>query len=81
MDDLLESLKRLEIPCRHILVNMVLPETGCNFCESKRKEQIEIIAQIDKERSSQYRISKLPLLAHQIKGVERVRKFADKIYG
>ena len=81
MDDLLESLKRLNISCCHILVNMVLPETGCNFCQSKRREQIGIIQQIDKERSCQYRISQLPLFPHQIKGIDRVRNFADKMYG
>jgi len=81
MDDLLESLERLEIPCCHILVNMVLPETRCDFCRSKREEQAEIIRQIDKERSCQYRISQLPLFPHQINGIDRVRNFADKIYG
>jgi arsenite-transporting ATPase len=81
MDDLLESIKRLKIPCRHILVNMVLPETGCSFCQSKRGEQAEIVRQIDKERSCQYRISQLPLFPHQINGIDRVRSFADKMYG
>jgi len=81
MDDLLESLERLKIPCRHILVNMVLPGTGCNFCEARRREQTEIIHQIDKERSSQYQISQSPLFPYQIKGMERLNEFSKKIYG
>ncbi|MBU4312825.1 MAG: ArsA family ATPase [Candidatus Omnitrophica bacterium] len=81
MDDLLDSLKRLKIPCQHILINMVLPKTGCNFCESKRGEQIKIIQEIDKERSSQFQISQSPLFSYQVKGIDRLKSFSNKIYG
>jgi len=80
MDDLLESLIRLKIPCHHILINMVLPKTGCNFCESKREEQTKIIQEINKERSSAYQISQLPLFPYQIKGINRLNEFSQKIY-
>ncbi len=80
MDNLLDSLHRLKIPCYHVLINMVLPKTGCNFCESKRGEQLKIIQEIDKEKSSQYRISQLPLFSHQIKGIDRLRKLSDAMY-
>ena len=81
MDDLLDSLNRLKIPCRYILINMVLPKTGCNFCEAKREEQIKVIQEISKERSSQYCISQLPLFPYQVKGIDRLKDFANKIYG
>ncbi|MBU1262322.1 arsenical pump-driving ATPase GET3 [bacterium] len=81
MDDLLENLMRLKIPCGYILINMALPPTGCNFCESKRDEQIKIIQEIDKERSSQYRISQLSLFPYQIKGINRLKEFSEQIYG
>lgn len=81
MDDLLESLKRLKFPSRYILINMVLPETGCNFCESKRGEQIKVIQEINKERTSTYQISQLPLFPYQIRGIDRLKDFSHKIYG
>jgi len=80
MDDLLESLRRFKIPCHQILVNMVLPETGCNFCEAKREEQIKVIKEINRENASAYRINRLPLFPYQIKGIERLNEFAEKIY-
>jgi len=81
MDDLLESLKRLKISCQYILINMVLPKTGCNICESKRVEQIKVIQEINKERASAYQISQLTLFPYQIKGIERLKSFSNKIYG
>jgi len=81
MDDLLESLKRLKIPCRHILINMVLPETGCDFCGSKKKEQDKVIQEMNKERSPDYQISQLPFFPYQIRGIDRLNKFSEKIYG
>lgn len=81
MDDLLESLRRLKIPSHYILINMVLPKTGCNFCESKREEQVKIIREIERERSSEYQISQVQLLPHQVKGIDRLKDFSNKIYG
>jgi len=81
MDRLLDSLGRLKISCRHILINMVLSATRCNFCQSKREEEIKIIQQVVKERSGQYHISQLSLFPYQIKGIDRLREFAEKIYG
>ncbi|MDP8215011.1 MAG: ArsA family ATPase [Candidatus Euphemobacter frigidus] len=81
MDDLLESFNRLEIPCRRIIINMVLPATGCNFCESRRKEQTAVIREINRERTRKYEISRVPLLPYQVKGPGRLKKLAGKIYG
>ncbi|MEW6684994.1 MAG: ArsA family ATPase [Candidatus Edwardsbacteria bacterium] len=81
MDGLLENLKRLNIPSHYILVNMILPKTRCNFCESKRGEQIKIIQEIERERSSQYQIGQLPLFPYQIKGIDRLKDFSKEIYG
>ena len=81
MDDLLESLIRLKIPCRYILINMLIPATKCSFCESKRKEQIKVIQEINKQRSSAYQIAELPLFPYQIKGIDRLHEFSKKIYG
>ena len=81
MDDLLESLHRLKIPCHYILINMVLPKTGCNFCESRREEQSKVIQEIDKERALSYQIRQLPLFPYQVKGINRLNEFSHKIYG
>jgi len=81
MDDLLENLTRLKIPCNSILINKVLPKTRCNFCETKREEQIKIIQEINRERASSYQVSQLSLFPHEVTGINRLNEFANKIYG
>jgi arsenite-transporting ATPase len=80
LDDLLENLKRLDVPCGHILINMVQSETECGFCELKRKEQIKIIRKIVNERVSEYGISQIKLLPYSINGMDRLNEFSEKIY-
>ena len=81
MDSLLSSLRRLKIPCHYILINMIVRKNGCSFCESKSEEQIKIVREIKRERSSQYCIGEVPLVPYQVRGINRLRDFADKIYG
>jgi len=81
LDKLLENLKRLNVTCGHILINMVRPETECIFCESKRKEQIKIIRKIVTERNAEYGVSQLMLLPIPINGIDQLTEFSEKIYG
>jgi len=78
--DLLAALARLKIPCRHLMVNMVIPPNHCNFCSVKREEQFKVVQEIDK-KVGKYQIKLLPLFPYQIKGINRLDELADKIYG
>ncbi|MBU4483183.1 MAG: hypothetical protein KKG62_03660, partial [Actinobacteria bacterium] len=79
-EDLLAALDRLKVPCRNLIVNMVIPPNQCNFCSSKREEQLMAIQEIAK-KVGKYKISQLPLFPYQIKGIDRLEDFANKIYG
>jgi len=79
-EDLLAALARLKVPCRHLIVNMVIPPNQCNFCSAKREEQLKAIQEIAK-KVSKYQISHLPLFPYQIKGIDRLEDFANKVYG
>ena len=79
MDDLLDKLAKLNMQCRDIIINMVFPETGCDFCESKRKEQSKIIHNIEKERDAKYRISRLQISPYEIKGINRLDELSTRI--
>jgi len=77
---LLDSLKKLETSCNHLIVNMVIPPKKCSFCESKRKEQQKYIDQINK-KFSQYSITQVPLFPYEIHGIETLEELSKILYG
>lgn len=79
-EDLLAALSRLKIPCHHIIVNMVNPPTHCSFCSVKREEQLKAIQEVT-ERFPEYRVSQLPLLPHNIKGIDNFNSLSEIMYG
>jgi len=78
-EDLLFSIEKLEIPCRHIIINKVVPPTQCSFCLPKREEQLEYVEQV--KCMNGYLATEIPLLPHEISGKEDLTKFCDIIYG
>lgn len=80
MEDLLSSLKRLKIPCRRIVMNMVIPPTQCGFCASKGDEQQRYIQQTQ-ARFPDYTVTEIPLFPHEIKGTENLKELSEVIYG
>lgn len=80
-EDLLGSMRELDIPCESVVVNMVLPATDCDFCGSKRNEQIGYLHQMhEKSQFKGYKIVKVPLYPHEIRGVEDLTKLSNFIY-
>ena len=77
---LLASVKNLGVPCSNIFVNMVTPPSDCSFCFSKRAGEQRYIEKLSK-MNSEYNIVQVPLLPHQITGVEELGKLAETVYG
>jgi len=76
---LLSSLKRLEVPCRHVVLNMLVPPTECGFCTRKMEQQ----QKYDKEAKRKfydYLISEIPLFPHEIKGIESLTELSEAMY-
>ena len=69
---LLSSLNKLGVPCRRIIVNMVMPLTECNFCLMKRKEEERYLRQMDAAWGKEYAITVFPLLPYPIKGIGKM---------
>ncbi len=80
-EDLLVSMRDLGIPCSHVVINMVIPPTDCNFCSSKRNEQIDYIQHVNaKTEYEGYEIVKVPLYPHEIRGVENLTELSNFLY-
>lgn len=75
MNRLLENTKRLKIPCDHILINMVIDNSDCNFCREKRESQERYIHEIASRGQDGYNVGKIPYFPGELKGVENLSLF------
>jgi len=77
---LLASVKRLGVPCTNIFVNMITPPSDCNFCCSKREGEQRYIEKLSQINPG-YNIVQVPLLPHQITGLEELTSLSEMVYG
>lgn len=80
MEDLLAALKKLGIPCRHIIVNKIIPPSRCSFCSAKREEQQRYVRQVGETKGAEYLITEVELFPHQIRGLDDLREYAARIF-
>ena len=76
---LIQDLEGLKMLSRFIIVNKIVSENNCPFCQSKRSEQLSYIDQIGQKFPS-FQVVEAPLFPYEIKGVERLADFADCLY-
>ena len=80
MGDLAESLEKLNIILSYIIINYINPSSSCSFCLAKRKDQEKYIKLV-KERYPSKKLILIPLLPHDIRGVDSLNKLSKIIYG
>ncbi|NQT56461.1 MAG: ArsA family ATPase, partial [Desulfobacteraceae bacterium] len=80
LERLIWSLEKGEIPCEHIVINMVVPQTECDFCSSKRAEQITYIEKIYSKFPTRT-IPKVPLFPHEVRGINDLNKIVEIMFG
>jgi len=77
---LMSGLENTRITCDHIIINMVVPHTGCDFCSSKRVEQQGYIKKIH-SRFPSHTITRVPLFPHEVRGTDDLNKIGEIIFG
>jgi len=80
MKRLLEALENAGIPCEHIAVNMVVPQTDCNFCSLKRGEQQGYIKKIHSTYPTRM-VIRVPLFPHNVRGINDLNKIGEIVFG
>ncbi|MBV9957259.1 MAG: hypothetical protein JO360_02515, partial [Acidobacteria bacterium] len=73
---LTETLVRLKVPMRRLLVNNVLPETAaaaCEFCAARRREQQRVIKSFRTQLGQVEQLFIAPQQPAEIRGAERLR--------
>jgi arsenite-transporting ATPase len=76
----IQTLNEYGIPVETIIVNQIFPKkTDCNFCEAKRKQQIERMESID-EKFNKHDIKKVELFKEEVEGFSVLEKLSEKIH-
>ncbi len=79
LERLITTLMTAGIPCKDIIVNMIVPETDCGFCIAKRTEQMEYLEKMGSQFSA-CAITEAPLFPHEVRGPEDLQKIGEIIF-
>ncbi|TCO77375.1 ArsA family ATPase [Marinisporobacter balticus] len=78
-EKLLESIQRLGVNSRCLVVNMVTPPNQCYFCNKVQAQQQSYMADL-RARFTNYQMSEIPLFPHQVRGIDNLTELA-RLFG
>lgn len=77
----MEALKKNNMLTDGVIVNQIQPEEAdCEFCQARREIQEKRLEMI-KEKFGNQVIAEIPLLNHEVKGMEELKKIGEILYG
>ena len=80
-EKLLKRLKDYNIRVRDIIINRVVTsENNCIFCNGRRNDQKQSLSRIRKGFSD-YNLLTMPLFPYQIRGIEKLKEYAQILFG
>ncbi|WXG45610.1 MAG: TRC40/GET3/ArsA family transport-energizing ATPase [Candidatus Atabeyarchaeum deiterrae] len=78
---LLTALYEFEIPVSHIIVNMIFPEeVECKFCKARKTMQEQHLTRIRHIYSDQFRLTELPLLDNEVRGLDGIKRLSSFLF-
>ncbi len=78
---LLAAVGKLGIPCHHIAINMIVPPTQCDSCNSRRREQLKYVREMMDMKSADQLVSYVPLFPRALTGVSDLTELGGVLYG
>jgi arsenite-transporting ATPase len=73
--DLAKSLETLKVPLKRLLINGLVPENTCKFCQSRRKMQEEVVREFQRKfQRRSVEIFVAPQQPHEITGPKALRE-------
>jgi arsenite-transporting ATPase len=74
---LTQSLKRLNVPMRRLLINGLVPEDAaraCGFCSARRKAQLSVLKEFRRRLGRSVQLFTAPQQPHEIRGSRRLKE-------
>ena len=79
LERLMKVLEKADLPCEHIIVNMVLPRTDCGFCAHKHMEQQRCLQEIHSRFHSRT-VVQAPLFPHAVRGTVQLKEISEIVF-
>lgn len=76
-EDLVRSLKRMQVPTEHLIINRIIPRNDCAFCQGKRTEQGSYIK---KFQELGLKTVGVRLFENEITGIDALRQLGEELY-
>jgi len=70
-----------QLKVNHLIVNYVVREADCEFHKQRREMQQNYIKILQDQYSGRIQLTEIPLSPREIKGVERIKKISDILFG
>jgi arsenite-transporting ATPase len=80
MNRLIQALRKFEIACRQIVINMVTPPNDCSFCSLKRNEEQRYVREVIAQ-CPDHQVACVPRLPHPIHGLTTLLEFKRILWG
>jgi len=77
---IIKDFDEYQLKVNHLIVNYVIKEADCNFHKMRKEMQQNYIKILRDLYSHRIKLIEIPLLPHEIKGVERINKISDFLF-
>ncbi len=77
---IIKDFDEYQLRVNHLIVNYVIQEADCDFHKMRKEMQQNYIKILKDQYSDRIRLIELPLMPHEIKGVERINKISEILF-
>ena len=78
---IVKDFDEYQLKVSHLIVNYVIREADCEFHKTRREMQQDYIKMLRDQYSHRIQLIEVPLSPQEIKGVERIKKISDILFG
>jgi arsenite-transporting ATPase len=77
---IIKDFDEYQLKVNHLIINYVIHEADCNFHKIRKEMQQGYIKILKDQYSHRIRMIEVPLLPHEVKGVERIGKISEFLF-
>ncbi|MCX8119103.1 MAG: ArsA family ATPase [Desulfobacterota bacterium] len=78
---ILRDFDEYQLKVNHLIVNYVIQEADCEFHKVRKEMQQHYIQSLKNQYAPRIQLIEIPLLPYEIKGVERIKRISDLLFG